>query len=68
MNYSGITVMEVDQSSPESSPMSMERMSEDFVSKFHMPEDLDECTYVVPLKSIVNPLCVFKNYGGLNRE
>jgi hypothetical protein len=28
-----------------------------------MPEDLDECTYVVPLESIVNPLCVFKNYG-----
>jgi hypothetical protein len=67
-NYRGTTVMAVVQSSPESSPMSMERMSEDFVSKFHMPEDLDECTYLVPLESIVNPLCVFKNYGGLNRE
>ncbi len=33
-----------------------------------MQEDLDECTYVVPLESIVNPLCVFKNYGGQNRE
>ncbi len=68
MNYRGTTVMAVVQSSPKSSPMSMDRMSEDFVSKFHMPEDLDECTYVVPLESIVNPLCVFKNYGGQNRE
>jgi hypothetical protein len=60
--------MAVVQSSPKSSPMSMDRMSGDFVSKFHMPEDLDECTNVVPLESIVNPLCVFKNYGGQNRE
>jgi hypothetical protein len=56
--------MAVVQSSPESSPLSMDRMSGDFISKFHMPEDLDECTYVVPLESIVHPLCVFKNYGG----
>jgi hypothetical protein len=61
-------VMVVVQSSPETSPMSMDRMSGDFVSKFSMPEDLDDCTYVVPIDTIVNPLCVFKNYGGPNRD
>jgi hypothetical protein len=63
-SQSDTSVMAVVQSSPESSPMSMERMGKDFISKFHMPDDLDECTYAVPLKSIVHPLCVFKNYGG----
>ena len=53
---------------PETSPMSMDRMSRDFVSKISMPEDLDDCTYVVPIDAIVHPLCVFKNYGGPNRE
>ncbi len=48
--------------------MSMDQMSEDFVSKFHMPENLDEYKYAVPIDSIVNPLCAFKNYGGPNRE
>ena len=62
------SMMAVVQSSPESSPMSMERMGQDFISKFIMPDDLDECTYAVPLESIVHPLCVFKNYGGQNRE
>jgi hypothetical protein len=68
-HYSGDTsVMVVVQSSPATSPMSMDRMTTDFVSKFFMPEDLDDCTYVVPIDTIVNPLCVFKNYGGPNRE
>jgi hypothetical protein len=62
------SVMAVVQSSPESSPMSMEKMGIDFISKIRMPEDLDECTYAVPIESIVNPLCVFKNHGGPNRE
>ena len=62
------SVMAVVQSSPASSPMSMERMQRDFISKIQMPEDLDECTYAVPIESIVNPLCVFKNHGGPNRE
>jgi hypothetical protein len=48
--------------------MSMERMSKDFISKFQIPENLDECTYAVPIESIVHPLCVFKNYDGSNRE
>ena len=61
-------VMVVVQSSPETSPMSMDRMSRDFVSKISMPEDLDDCTYAVPIDAIVHPLCVFKNYGGPNRE
>jgi hypothetical protein len=60
--------MVVVQLLPKSSQMSMDQMSEGIVSKFHIPEDLDECTYVVPIDSIVNPLCVFKNYGGPNRE
>ena len=42
-------VMVVVQSSPETSPMSMDRMSRDFVSNFSMPEDLDDFTYVVPI-------------------
>ncbi len=67
-SHSETSVMAVVQSSSESSPMSMERMGKDFISKFHMPNDLDECTYAVPLESIVHPLCVFKNYGGQNRE
>ena len=61
-------VIVVVQSSPETSPMSMDRMSIDFVSKFSMPEDLDDCTYAVPIDTIIHPLCVFKNYGGPNRE
>jgi hypothetical protein len=65
---SDTSVMAVVQSSPASSPMSMERMGKDFISKFHMPDNLDECTYAVPIESIVHPLCVFKNYGGPNRE
>jgi len=60
--------MAVVQSSPSSSPMSMERMQRDFISKIQMPEDLDECTYAVPIESIINPLCVFKNHGDPNRE
>jgi hypothetical protein len=60
--------MAVVQSSPASSPMSLERMGKDFISKFYMPDDLDQCTYTVPIESIVHPLCVFKNYGGPNRE
>jgi hypothetical protein len=67
-NYQGTTGMAVVQSSPESLPMSMTHMSEEFVSKFHMPENLDAYTYAVPIDSIVDPLCVFKNYGGPNRE
>jgi hypothetical protein len=67
-SQSDTSVMAVVQSSPESSPMSMERMGKDFISKFHMPDNLDECTYAVPHESIVHPLCVFKNYGGRNRE
>jgi hypothetical protein len=67
-NYQGTTVMAVVQLSPKSSPNSMDQMSEDFVPEFHMPEDLDEYTYAVPDDSIVNPLCVFKNYMGPNRE
>ncbi len=43
-NYCGTTAMVVVQSSPKSSPMSMDRMSGDFISKFHMQEDWDECT------------------------
>jgi hypothetical protein len=39
------------QSSPESSPMSMDQMSEEFVSKLHMPKNLDEYTYAVPIDS-----------------
>jgi hypothetical protein len=60
--------MAVVQSSPESLPMSMDRMSSDCFSKFHMPENLDEYTYAVPIDSIVHPLCIFKNYGGPNRQ
>ncbi len=56
------------QSLPESLPMSMDRMSFEFVSEFHMPENLDEYTYAVPIDSIVHPLCVFKNYGEPNRQ
>ncbi len=69
-NYQGTTVMAVVQSSPESLPMSIYWMSEEFISKFLMSENLDEYTYAVPIDSIVNPLCVFKNYGGggTNRE
>jgi hypothetical protein len=67
-NYQGTTVMAVVQSSPELSPMSMDQMSEEFVSKFYMPENFDEYSYAVPIDSIVNPLCVFKNYGRPNRE
>jgi hypothetical protein len=65
-NYQGTTVMAVVQSLPESLPMSMDLMRAKFVSKFHMPENMDESTYAVPIDSIVNPLCVFKNYGGPN--
>jgi hypothetical protein len=60
--------MVVVQSLPRSLPMSMDWMSSEFVSKFHMPENLDEYTYAVPIDSIVNPLCVFTNYGGPNKE
>jgi hypothetical protein len=60
--------MAIVQSLPESLPMSMDQMSAEFVSKFHMPEILDEFTYTVPIDSIVNPLCAFKNYGRPNRE
>ena len=67
--YTGETsTMVVVQSAPSTSPMSMDRMTTDFVSKFCIPENLDDCTYVVPIDTIVNPLCVFKNYGGPNRE
>ncbi len=38
-NYQGTPVMAVVQSSPESLPMLMDQMSEEFVSKFHMPEN-----------------------------
>lgn len=67
-NYRGTLVFAVVQSSESTSPMSMNRMSKDFISKFQMPEDLDEFTYCIPIDSIVNPLCVFKNFGGQNRE
>jgi hypothetical protein len=56
------------QSSSECSPILMEIMSEQFVPKYHMPEDLDECTYSVPIKSIVHPLNVFPNFDRPNRE
>ena len=60
--------MVVVQSATSTSPMSMDRMTTDFLSEFCMPENLDDFTYVVPINTIVNPLCVFKNYGGKNRE
>jgi hypothetical protein len=50
--------MAVVKSAPASSPMSKERMVRDFIAKFQMPENLDECTYAVPIESIVHPLCV----------
>jgi hypothetical protein len=67
-NYRGTLAFAIVQSSQSTSPMSMNRMSKDFISKFHMPEDLDEFTYCVPIDSIVNPLCVYKNFGGLVQD
>ncbi len=47
--------------------VSMETLTTEFVSKFTMPpnDNIDNSTYLVSISSIVHPLCVFKNYGGL---
>jgi hypothetical protein len=51
-------------------PVSMDDLSQSFIKKFNMPVDdkLGDYTYLVPLSTISHPLCVFKNYGGLNNE
>lgn len=50
-------------------PLSMRDLRRDFVSKFELGCDLDEELCVVPVDhGIVHPLCVFRNYGGSNRE
>jgi hypothetical protein len=67
-NYRGTLIFAVVQLSQSTSPMSMNRMSKYFISKFHMPEDLDEFTYCIPIDSIVNSLCVYKNFSGPNQE
>jgi hypothetical protein len=67
-NYRETTVYVVLQSSQGYFPISMDMMSEQCVSKFHTSEDVDECTYFVPIKSIVHLLNVFQNFGGPNRE
>jgi hypothetical protein len=48
----------------------MDDLSQCFIKKFNMPVDdkLGDYTYLVPLSTISHPLCVFKNYGGLNNE
>ena len=47
-------------------PMSMEKMTQDFICKFKLPSNTP--TSVVEIESISNPLCVFKNYGGSKTE
>ncbi len=65
-NYRETTVYIVLLVSPGCSLISMDMMNEQFASKFHTSEDLDECTYSVPIKSIVHPLNVFQNFGRPN--
>jgi hypothetical protein len=50
--------------------VSMDTLSQSFVKKFKMPtnDKLGEYTYLVPISTISNPLCVYKNYGGRDHE
>ncbi len=48
LSESDTSVMAVVQSSPASSPMSMERMGKDFISKFHMPDRMNAHTLHCP--------------------
>ena len=45
--------------------VSMDTLSQNFVKKFKMPttDKLGDYTYLVPISTISNPLCVYKNYG-----
>ena len=48
----------------------MDTLSLSFVKKFKMNinDKLGSYTYLVPISTISNPLCVYKNYGGRDNE
>ncbi len=50
--------------------VSMDALSQSSVKKFKMPTSskLADSTYLIPVSTIANPLCVFKNYGGSVNE
>ena len=50
--------------------VSMATLSLSFVKKFKMPtnDKLGSYTYLLPISTISNPLCVYKNYGGRDNE
>ncbi len=50
--------------------VSMDTLSQIFVKKFKMPttDKLGNYIYLVPISTISNPLCVYKNYGGRDHK
>ena len=56
------------ESSCDAVPMII--LMQNFIKKFKMPshDKLGDYTYLVPLSTISNHLCIYKNYGGRDNE